>query len=607
MREYRKWIGNGITIILAVSFSLFSILGVKTETKKYPTLTVQSTLKEDIMHSQQLMVLENQRRLDRLANQYEETKSGGDSRLKISVLQNGDISIKWMRILSKEEAKIWLNSFPLQKERDKIPLFSPLKNGKVLMTIVDLKSVEKRMTKSFYTSTTGLGVETMDKGSPKSHYIKNEVIVKFNRSLSNEQHQQILKNADAKLVRKLSQTCVVRSNSLTTRQLIQYFKGRKEVSFVEPHYIYLPNLLPNDYFYKTYQWNLPIIHSEQGWEISKGNEGVVIAVVDTGIDPAHPEFAGRLVDGYNSIEDNSNVRDEHGHGTHVAGIIAAKTNNGEGVAGITWLNKIMPIKAIGSSGEGSSFDIAKGIIWAADHGASVINMSLGNYADSFVVREAIQYAFSKDAVLVAASGNDNSSQPGYPAAYSEVLAVAATGFQDTRADFSNFGPYIDVSAPGVNIPSTFPDHQYAALSGTSMASPHVAGLAGLIRATNPYLTNVQVMELIRNSTKDLGEPGYDPYFGYGVIDIELALKQARENKKSLSLLKKWLERRLTMFQQDRELIRLSEGKDFIRQFIHGEKKNMIEKEIEKYFNGNKSLSVNQYGEYLIRLLQQEAE
>jgi len=211
---------------------------------------------------------------------------------------------------------------------------------------------------------------------------------------------------------------------------------------------------------------------------------------------------------------------------------------------MTWNNPIMPVKVLDASGSGSTYDVAMGIIWAADNGAKVINLSLGNYADAQFLHDAIRYAYDKDVVLVSACGNDNTEQPGYPAAYPEVLAVAATDANRNKASFSNYGDYIDVAAPGVSIASTYPDNQYAALSGTSMASPHVAALAALIRSVNPALTNKEVMDILQQSAEDIGPPGKDIYFGYGQIDVRRALQMADPNRMSISYWPNWLKQEL---------------------------------------------------------------
>ena len=286
------------------------------------------------------------------------------------------------------------------------------------------------------------------------------------------------------------------------------------------------NISPNDLLFSTYQWNLPAIETEMGWKLSKGSKDVIIAVVDTGVQANHPDLEGKLLPGYNAITNDSPPDDDVGHGTHVAGIIGALVNNSEGVAGISWYNKILPVKALDSSGAGTTYSVAEGIIWAADNGAKVINLSLGNYADSQFLHDAIKYAYDRDIVIVSASGNDNTERPGYPAAYPEVLAVAATNASAEKASFSNYGDYIDVTAPGESIASTYPDSQYAALSGTSMASPHVAALAGLVRSLNPDLSNTEVMKLMTDHSIDLGTPGQDKYYGWGQVDIFKTLQAA---------------------------------------------------------------------------------
>lgn len=363
----------------------------------------------------------------------------------------------------------------------------------------------------------------------ESHFNKGEVSVKFQHHQNSAELNKITNEIKGSIVKKLDSTVVFRSNTLTTRELIKYFESKANVEFAEPNFLYLQNQIgPNDLLYiEQYQWNLPAIRAEGGWDLSRGQEDVVIAVVDTGVDLNHPDLKNRLTEGYNMIENNNYPDDDNGHGTHVAGIIAAETNNQEGAAGITWYNKIMPVKAMEAEGYGTSFDIAKGIVWAVDHGADVINLSLGNYQTSKVMKEAVNYAYKNDVVIITAAGNDNSTLPSYPAAYPEVLAVSAVDYNGKRASFSNYGDYVDVAAPGVQIPSTYFNQQYAALSGTSMASPHVAGLAGLIRSENPNLSNKEVMNIIKKTAYDLGVKGNDIEFGRGLIDVRNALEAAR--------------------------------------------------------------------------------
>lgn len=371
-----------------------------------------------------------------------------------------------------------------------------------------------------------------------SHYHQNQVVVKFKKEPTEAELAQIRKEIGAGNMQKLGYTYVFESEQMEAKALMNYFQ-KWNVSYSEPHFLYLTNqsagpvqmtssiITPNDALYRRYQWNLPQIETEAGWNISKGSDQITVAVVDTGVDLNHPDLKNQLVSGTNVVNPDAKPQDDVGHGTHVAGVIGALVNNNLGIAGMSWYNRIMPVKALDSSGAGSTYAVAQGIIWATDHGAKVINMSLGNYADAEFLHDAIRYAYDRDVVLIAASGNDNTERPGYPAAYEEVFAVAAADSQKSKASFSNYGDYIDVAAPGVSIASTYPNNQYAALSGTSMASPHVTALAALIRSANPQLTNKEVMQIMRDTAQDIGPKGKDKYFGYGLIDVAAALKAAQ--------------------------------------------------------------------------------
>lgn len=359
----------------------------------------------------------------------------------------------------------------------------------------------------------------------RSHYIEHEVVVRFSPRPDPKAIDRLVTSLDAKIKRDFDKFLIIKSRSLSTQQMMKKLAEHPDSVYAEPNYLLLPNRIPNDTYYREYQWNLPLIGMEQSWDVSEGSSDVVVAVVDTGVDMEHPEFAGKLVEGYNVLEDNNVPQDDNGHGTHVSGIIAAKTNNADGIAGMSWNSKLMPVKAIGADGSGSAVDIAQGIYWATDHGADVINLSVGNYTSSAALREACRYAYDHNVVLVAASGNDATDQPSYPAAYEEVLSVAAVDHRKERADFSNFGDYVDVAAPGVDIPSTYIYSDYASLSGTSMACPHVAALASLVRSVHPGMPSHDVMELIRKTTVDLGPPGHDQLYGYGLINVNQTLRQ----------------------------------------------------------------------------------
>lgn len=399
-------------------------------------------------------------------------------------------------------------------------------------------------------------VKTGHDNEKASHYYENEIVVTFNEPPSEQQLSQIqadIKADTAKRPRAIRNTYIFQSKTMSMDELKKYFVQKWQPAFIEPHYLYLTNEtaeaadtleIPNDMLFSEYQWNLPIIETNRGWKLSKGSNDVIVAVVDTGVDLSHPDLKGRLLKGYNVVAPDEEPIDDVGHGTHVAGIISANVNNGEGIAGMMWGGKILPVKALDKSGSGTTYSVAQGIIWATDNGAKVINLSLGNYADAQFLHEAIKYAFDKDVVLVAATGNDNTERPGYPAAYPEVLSVSATDYNLQKASFSNYGDYVDVVAPGESIASTYPDNQYAALSGTSMASPHVAALAALIRSVNPDLKNTEVMDIIRSNVIDLGDPGHDNLYGHGQIDVYAALEAAGGNAAPLQLWPQHIDQKL---------------------------------------------------------------
>lgn len=297
---------------------------------------------------------------------------------------------------------------------------------------------------------------------------------------------------------------------------------------------------PNDTLYNRYQWNLRHIRANTGWDRTTGSNSVIIAIVDTGVDLSHPDLIGRIVPGIDTVNNDWEAQDDHGHGTHVASVAAANSNNGAGIAGVNWYARIMPVKALNQDGAGSNSQLATGITWAADNGANIINMSLASNSSSTIVRNAVNYAHSRGVLLIAAAGNHyaNGNPTSYPAAYDHVLGVAAVNDSDGHAGYSNSGGYVDVAAPGgdpAGSGDSDPRHwiagaywrgagvSYALLSGTSQAAPQVAGLAGLLLALNPALTPDQLSQLITSTALDVQSPGWDSFSGHGRIDVAAAL------------------------------------------------------------------------------------
>lgn len=293
------------------------------------------------------------------------------------------------------------------------------------------------------------------------------------------------------------------------------------IAFAELDYRVQAILEPNDPNY-TGRWWWGSIQAPDAWDVTTGSDSIVVAVIDTGVDLDHPDLAAKIVPGYDFANDDDDPDDDYGHGTHVAGIAAAVTNNGSGVAGLSWGARIMPLKVLDSSGSGWISDVASGITYAADHGAQIINMSLGSYASSGVMSDATDYAHDHGVFIAAAAGNDGDNTLLYPAANEHVVGVAAITSSDARAYFSNYGSHVDVAAPGVSIYSTYPG-AYASFSGTSMATPFVSGLAALVLSMNDSLMPDEVETIIEQTADDLGDPGRDDYYGWGRINAYQAV------------------------------------------------------------------------------------
>lgn len=311
------------------------------------------------------------------------------------------------------------------------------------------------------------------------------------------------------------------------------YASHPAVNSVGENRVYGVALVPNDPSFGN-QWAYDKIKPEQVWDQNIDASKVTVAVLDTGIDYTHPELEGRVIKGYNFVDNSLDVMDRFGHGTHVAGIIGAKGNNGIGVAGIAWNVNLLAVKVLGDNGQGSTAAVMKGIQYAADMGAKVINLSLGS-PDTTVdpaLQSAIAYANQKGSLVIAAAGN-NRGGVGSPANDPGALAVSSTSkflFWEYLSWFSNRGDKIEVSAPGGGIWSTVPMNPnktgatgYAKLSGTSMACPMVAGEAALLFAKYPNWTNEMVKARILSAVDDKGASGRDPKYGYGRINLAKAL------------------------------------------------------------------------------------
>lgn len=356
----------------------------------------------------------------------------------------------------------------------------------------------------------------------KTEYIAEELIVKFAPDTTQTERESLLKKVDVEEEtplddRDFSLVKVTPGTNLTTiaKQLLL----SKQVLLVEPNYKYKKAYLPKEPSYSR-QWYLPKLQLPEAWDKTKGSSKITVAVIDGGVQKDHPDLKGKIVSPYNAVNGSSSY-DPDEHATHVAGIIAGSFNK-YGIAGIAPKVKIMPINVF--QGDQARADtVIRAIYYAVAHHADVINMSLGDDSYSYLLESATKYAKSKGVVLVAAAGNSSTFLPMYPAASEGVIGVSATDRNDRIASFSNYGNYIDLAAPGVDIYSSIAGSTYASYDGTSMAAPMVSGIAALVRTKNPFLSPSQVETILKKSTIDLGSRGWDEDFGYGRIDAYKAV------------------------------------------------------------------------------------
>lgn len=305
--------------------------------------------------------------------------------------------------------------------------------------------------------------------------------------------------------------------------------------YIEPNIVFTVDSSPNDAYWSS-QWGPKKIQADYAWDTTFGNHSVLVAVIDTGIDYNHPDLQGNYVSlGYDWINNDADPRDDYGHGTHCAGIIAATTNNLIGVAGLAQV-RIMAEKALGADGSGRSTNLAKAIKHAVDQGAQIISNSWGSNESSSVIYDAITYAYEHEVLVIAAAGNTGENELQFPSSYDNVIAVTATDQSDTLASFSTYGDWVDVAAPGVSIYSTMPTYyvamnskgyarNYDYMSGTSMACPHAAGVAALIWSQYPEITANLVRYQLETTCEDLGVVGFDVSYGNGRVNAKNAVTQ----------------------------------------------------------------------------------
>ena len=350
------------------------------------------------------------------------------------------------------------------------------------------------------------------------------VIVRFESGTSAAQRSALLGSArPAETIPGLGAR-VVRSDDATA--LAARLRRSGHVRYAEVDRVLRISAVPNDPLFGQLH-GLDEIDAPAGWDLAglgafPASGGVKVGVVDTGVRATHQELAGKVVD-CDSFVEGSGCADDNGHGTHVAGTIAAAANNGVGIAGVAFNASLSICKALDADGLGYTSDVASCIVDLADKGARVISLSLGGVGTT-TLQDAVQYADGAGALLVAAAGNEGDATIEYPAGYDEVVSVAATDAAAQRAEFSNANDDVEVAAPGVDVVSSSnaSDSSYETLSGTSMATPHVAGIAAVLFGRDPAQTAAQVRARLDASVDDLGAPGRDPDFGFGRVNLAKA-------------------------------------------------------------------------------------
>jgi thermitase len=411
----------------------------------------------------------------------------------------------------------------------------------------------------------------INEGSPYNlngrRYVPGQVLVKFKPAVPERMRELTISSYQTKRLKRIPALDIYQlqiPEYMSVEEMVYLLRQNPDIELAGPNLIRHISRTPNDpYFVEQYalynsgqvvgppgspQGTLRAdIKAIEGWDETIGSEEVVIAVLDSGVDFNHPDLDDKLLStGYDFVNDDADPTDDNGHGTLVAGIAAAETNNGVGIAGVAWNCKILPIKVADDIGDVQIDDLASGIAMAVENGADIINLSLGSPGSDPFEQAAVVFAYEHDLVVVAAAGNDGGATA-YPAAYEECLAVAATNGNDERVTFlntaadpppfvpweSNFGPEIDVAAPGHLVFSLYPTDltppgysPYTYNSGTSFSAPHVAGLAALIRSIKPELSAEDIMDVIRYTADDVNSAshdGRDDFIGYGRINMERAL------------------------------------------------------------------------------------
>ncbi len=362
---------------------------------------------------------------------------------------------------------------------------------------------------------------------PGADWVKGRILVQPRAGLDAAEFDKVLKPHGGHALKKIKGVnvqIVELPGNASEKAVLNSLRKHKDIKFAELDYILHADKTSNDY-YAPNEWHLSKMQVSSAWDISLGN-GITVAILDTGVDATHPDLAGQLVPGWNMFDNNADTSDVYGHGTMVAGVVGAASDNTIGVSSLAWQAKIMPVRISGTDGMASISTIADGLVWAADHGARVANISyaVSGYA---TVQNAAQYMKNKGGVTVVSAGNSGAldSSP----ADDTMISVSATDSNDVKTSWSTYGPFVDVSAPGAGIWTTTRGGGYSAVSGTSFSSPATAGTVTLMFAANPQLNPADVENLLKTTAVDLGTAGWDQNYGFGRVNTFAAVQAAAQS------------------------------------------------------------------------------
>ena len=361
---------------------------------------------------------------------------------------------------------------------------------------------------------------------PEKSWKEGRILVQPKAGLSDYEFDKILRKNKGRALGKLKDLDVhiIEVAPQAELAVARALSNNRHIKFAEVDMAVAPSLVPNDPKFSS-AWHLPKMRITEAWPIALGND-VTVAVLDTGVDASHLDLQRNMVAGRNAASNSADTSDVHGHGTKVAGTVAAESNNSLGVSSVAWNTKIMPVRITNSSDGYAYFsDIAAGLTWAANNGADVANISY-SVSGSSTVTSAAQYMRNKGGVVVVAAGNTG-DDPGYaPNPY--MISVSATASSDTRTSWSSYGDYVDFAAPGSGIWTTVKGGSYSAVSGTSFASPVTAGVVALMKSANPSLSPAEIEAILQGTAVDLGNMDWDPYYGFGRIDAFEAVTTAAD-------------------------------------------------------------------------------